>query len=235
MLGLFTYRHDPRPCLHPFCSLCVRPRSVCTLLLWGSTYCCFSLVFFFSCVWEIGLLFSFENTSMLHVVSHYWWCWSRLADGVWAAALRDWPSPSEQYWCDLDGTREDCPFGLGHALFCNDVRSKLLSFVTLIVGHTSSQWDSWNFGYEWSLSCALQGKAVSMESTLITLVSLLQEATPRALELHLHSVFVLVKQFLTTPVYFEKGRVGGSWLGWLRRWRGSCWLLVWSVWTFQSR
>lgn len=40
-------------------------------------------------------------------------------------------------------------------------------------------------------------------------LGLLQEAILRALEIHLHSVFIPLKQILTTAVYFKRGRVGG--------------------------
>lgn len=43
---------------------------------------------------------------------------------------------------------------------------------------------------------------MSVGPTLITLFALPQEAGD-----HLHSVFILLKQILTTPVYFERGRV----------------------------
>lgn len=46
---------------------------------------------------------------------------------------------------------------------------------------------------------------MSVGPTLITLFSLPQEAG----EQHLHSVFILLKQILTTAVYFERGRVDG--------------------------
>lgn len=45
---------------------------------------------------------------------------------------------------------------------------------------------------------------MSVGPTLITLFALPQEA-----EHHLHSVFILLKQILTTAVYFERGRVDG--------------------------
>lgn len=45
---------------------------------------------------------------------------------------------------------------------------------------------------------------MSVGPTLITLFSVLQEA-----EHHLHSVFILLKQILTTAAYFKRGKVDG--------------------------
>lgn len=170
ILGLFEHRSNPRPCPAHSAFSVSHPFTFIVLLCW-SIWCYFSLIYIcIFCAWETGLLSSFIKGYMLRV--------RPLAAGYnevgWKVGCRqqpfgDWPFSRQQYWCDLDGTWEDCPLGSGHILFCNDLGCKRSSFIALNVGHVFSAGflELWL----WMKLILVWGKVASVGPTLITLVS----------------------------------------------------------------